>query len=104
MIGAPASELFIDELAVFVLKRHGQYWERKHVLASDLRYDFHEDLLMFDKLFDTVDEHSAVWERDASEKSFAVLVVEDRHVDECRLVDAHKGLIQAVYELLEALS
>ena len=104
MVGAPTSELFIHELAVLVQQAVGQHRECEHILATDVRHDFHKHLLVLDNVLNLVNDIGAVGILDTTEQGLDVVAVEDGHIDECGLVDTHEGLVQTVNQLLETLT
>lgn len=58
---------------------------------------------MFNQLFHTINDITAVRILYAAEQSLDIITVKDRHIDKGSLVDAHERLIEAVDKLLEAL-
>ena len=120
MIRTPAGKLLIDKDIVVACGKHllgfflgnllaleqriSQNREGKHIFLTDLRNNLHKDLLMSNQLFYLIDHIGAVWILNAAKQGFDIIAVKDGHVDEGRLVDAHKRLVKPINQFLEGLA
>ena len=87
MVTAPAGELFVLELPIFVVERIGENGVGEHILFPNFTHDLHEHLLELNKVLNVVNGELSVRELHSAEQRFQIRTVKDGDVGKGGLIN-----------------